>query len=131
MRKISIALLQVRLTLPTNLLQQQPISPDNARKHPVNVMLDTSLSVNVVLPPELQPGLGPISVSRNAAQFYMPNAGKTGVLALGSSSDKGFFELQLVAGYSFAEITGQYSAGGGCGESRRNPASRFIDLSVA
>lgn len=70
--------------------QQPPISPDEARKHSIDVILDTSPLSNVVLPPELTPR-GPVPGSSNAAQFYMLDDGKTGVLALGSFSDNDFY----------------------------------------
>jgi hypothetical protein len=77
---------------PVSKFQQQPtISTESARKHLVNVILDTSPLSNVVLPPVLQPGLPPVTGSRNAAQFFMLTDGKTGVLALGSFSDVDYF----------------------------------------
>jgi hypothetical protein len=110
--------------------QQPPISPDVARKHPVNVMLDTSPVSDVVLPPELQPGLSPVSGSRNAAQFYMLKDGKTGVLALGSFSDNDFFGLQNSLLQGILSLKSQNATqlvvdvvGPQC-----NPANRFIDL---
>lgn len=78
---------------PLATFQQQPqISPGSALR--VNVMLDTSPLSNVGLPPVLQPALSPLPESRNAAQFYMLEDGKTGVLALGSFSDVSFSGLQ-------------------------------------
>jgi len=77
---------------PVAKFQQQPaISADAARKHPINVILDTSPLSDVVLPPVLSPGLPPVNGSRNVAKFYLMKDGKTGVLALGSFSDTDYF----------------------------------------
>ncbi|KAF8649153.1 hypothetical protein AX16_005951 [Volvariella volvacea WC 439] len=73
---------------PVQIYQQQPIITNpSSRKQPVNVLLDDAPLTNVVLPPTLQPSLSPVAGSRNAAQFYLRDDGKTGVLALGSFSD--------------------------------------------
>ncbi len=69
--------------------QQQPISVEDARKHRINVMLDTTPLSDVVLPPPLVPP-SPVNGSRNAAQFFLLDDKKTGVLALGSFSDNDF-----------------------------------------
>lgn len=70
--------------------QQQPlISAADARKHRVNVILDTIPLSDVVLPPPLVPS-NPVNGSRNAAQFFLLDDKKTGVLALGSFSDNDF-----------------------------------------
>ncbi|KAF5378755.1 hypothetical protein D9615_006970 [Tricholomella constricta] len=71
--------------------QQAPVSAQIARKHLIDVTLDTSPLSDVVLPPVLVPGLPAAPGSRNAAQFYLLNDGKTGVLALGSFSDSDYF----------------------------------------
>jgi len=64
--------------------QQLEISPNKARKHPLNVILDDTPPSNVVLPPELVPTLPPLGGSYSVAQFYYLNETQTGVLALGS-----------------------------------------------
>lgn len=69
--------------------QQRPISDEDARKQRLNVMLDTSPLSDVVLPPPLVPP-APVNGSRNAAQFFLLDDKKTGVLALGSFSDGDF-----------------------------------------
>ena len=77
---------------PAAKFQQQPEIPaEVARKYPLNVILDASPLTNVLLPPELKPGLPAAGGSRNAAQFYLLKDGKTGVLALGSFSDTDYF----------------------------------------
>ncbi|KAG5641475.1 hypothetical protein DXG03_005115 [Asterophora parasitica] len=70
--------------------QQTPVPASVARKHPINVILDTQPLSDVVLPPTLAPGLPAAPGSRNAAQFYLLKDGKTGVLALGSFSDSNY-----------------------------------------
>ncbi|GLB42382.1 putative peptidase family S41 [Lyophyllum shimeji] len=76
---------------PVAKFQQQPVvSAAVARKHPLNVILDTSPLSDVVLPPTLAPSLPAVNGSRHAAQFYLLKDGKTGVLALGSFSDSDY-----------------------------------------
>jgi len=58
-------------------------------KEPINVMLDTSPLSDVLLPPHLTP-TSPVNGSRNAAQFFLLDDNKTGVLALGSFDDPDF-----------------------------------------
>lgn len=50
-------------------------------------MLDDTPLINVALPPTLRPTLPAVDGSYGAAQFYMANDQKTGILALGSFSD--------------------------------------------
>jgi hypothetical protein len=68
--------------------QQHAISAADAHKH-LDVMLDALLPTDVVLPPSLTPQ-APINGSRNAAQFFLLDDNRTGVLALGSFSDNNF-----------------------------------------
>jgi len=76
-------------------VQQQPkISPEEARKHPLNVFLDATPPSNVVLPPELVPTTPPLDGSYSVAQFYYLSETQTGVLALGSFSAASFTEFQ-------------------------------------
>ncbi|KAG6854488.1 hypothetical protein C0991_006090 [Blastosporella zonata] len=86
---------------PVATYQQQPNIPASvARKHSLNVVLDASPLTDVVLPPVLVPSLPSAPGSRAAAQFYLLEDGKTGVLALGSFSDADYntFLNGLLAG---------------------------------
>lgn len=81
--------------------QQQPsVSPDDARKHPVNVILDAMPLTDIDLPEHLQPTLPALEQSYSVAQFYMLNDNVTGVLALGSFSARNFtaFGISLLTG---------------------------------
>ncbi|KXN82588.1 hypothetical protein AN958_02439 [Leucoagaricus sp. SymC.cos] len=79
---------------PVARFQQQPaISAEDARKQHLNVMLDALTPSDVVLPPGLTPP-APVNGSRNAAQFFLLDDKKTGVLALGSFSDNDFNAFQ-------------------------------------
>ena len=75
---------------PVARFQQKPSfsSPDTSKER-INVMLDTSPSSDVVLPPHLTP-TSPVNGSRNVAQFFLLDDTKTGVLALGSFDDPDF-----------------------------------------
>jgi hypothetical protein len=75
---------------PVARFQQQPaISPEDARKHAIDVILDTVPPSDVVLPPGLTPA-SPVNGSRNAVQFFLLEDNKTGVMGLGSFSDNDF-----------------------------------------
>ncbi|TFK44792.1 hypothetical protein BDQ12DRAFT_673584 [Crucibulum laeve] len=92
---------QVFHTSPISLFQQQPaVSPEEARKQPMNVMLDGIPLSDISLPEHLQPALSPLEPSYSVAQFYLLNDNITGVLALGSFSAKNFteFGLSLLSG---------------------------------
>jgi hypothetical protein len=65
--------------------QARPLSTET-RQQKVDIMLDTSPLSDVVLPPGLVPQT-PVNGSRNAAQFFLLDDKKTGVLALGSFDD--------------------------------------------
>lgn len=69
--------------------QQAPVPLVEARKHAMDVTLDTSPPSDVALPPELTPQ-NPVSGSSSGIQFYMLDDGVTGVLALGSFSAADF-----------------------------------------
>ncbi|KJA21567.1 hypothetical protein HYPSUDRAFT_55453 [Hypholoma sublateritium FD-334 SS-4] len=87
--------------LPLVKFKQQPDIPvAMERKHPVNVMMDTSPPSDIVLPPTLTPALPILSGSQNVTQFFMLKDGKTGVMALGSFSDTNFnnFLLGMLSG---------------------------------
>lgn len=86
---------------PVARFQQQPyITRHDARKQPVNVILDASPLSDIELPRELQPSLTPLNESYSVAQFYMLNDTLTGVLALGSFSAPNFtaFGNSLLSG---------------------------------
>ncbi|TFK66892.1 hypothetical protein BDN72DRAFT_871423 [Pluteus cervinus] len=72
---------------PVQKYQQQPLIASSQKKHLVNVMLDDTPLTDVVLPPQLIPGLPVLDGSQRIVQFYMLDDGKTGVMALGSFSD--------------------------------------------
>ncbi|KAI0628556.1 hypothetical protein C8Q77DRAFT_1067837 [Trametes polyzona] len=75
---------------PANKFRQAPIpDPSVARKHHLNVILDSAPQQNVVLPPELVPK-DPLAGSSGVAQFHLLDDGMTGVLALGSFSAASF-----------------------------------------
>lgn len=57
----------------------------------INELVDESPLTNVDLPPTLVPMLVPVDGSYNAAQFYLSNDKKTGILALGSFSDSDYY----------------------------------------
>ncbi|KAH9478415.1 hypothetical protein JR316_0008870 [Psilocybe cubensis] len=57
----------------------------------VNQLIDESPFSNVILPPTLVPILSPVDGSYNAAQFYLLQDKKTGILALGSFSDADYY----------------------------------------
>ena len=73
--------------------QQPDIAPADRKKHAINVILDTTPMLDVVLPPTLAPQ-APLSGSNGVAQFYLLDDKKTGVLALGSFSASSFSGLQ-------------------------------------
>ncbi|KAF8345916.1 hypothetical protein F5887DRAFT_1061550 [Amanita rubescens] len=86
---------------PVARFQQQPyISWRDARRQPVNVILDASPLSDIELPRELQPSLISLNESYSVAQFYMLNDTLTGVLALGSFSAPNFsmFGNSLLSG---------------------------------
>ena len=83
-----------RTPQPAGRFQPQPaISPADAKKHFVSVILDDKPASDVVLPPGLSPA-GPVSGSNGVAQFFVLPDKKTGVLALGSFSANSFNQLQ-------------------------------------
>lgn len=80
-----------RYPAPIAHFQQQPsVGPEDSRKHPMNVMLDTLPLTDIDLPEHLQPKLPALEQSYSVAQFFMLNDNRTGVLALGSFSAKSF-----------------------------------------
>ncbi|KAI0787068.1 hypothetical protein BC629DRAFT_1582239 [Irpex lacteus] len=83
------------LRRPTAYRQQAPISPADARKHPINAILDTIPLLDVALPPAL-------------SLFHLLADKKTGVLALGSFSDSSFdgFEKTLLTGLQNLKAAG-------------------------
>ncbi|KIY53947.1 hypothetical protein FISHEDRAFT_32250 [Fistulina hepatica ATCC 64428] len=89
--------------------QQQPaISILEARRHPMNVILDGTALSDIDLPETLQPGLAPLNESYSVAEFFMLNDSITGVLALGSFSAKNFsmFQESLLNGLQALKLQG-------------------------
>ncbi|KAF8884720.1 hypothetical protein CPB84DRAFT_1837997 [Gymnopilus junonius] len=88
--------------------QQSPVPAQVARQQPLNVMLDSSPSSDIVLPPPLQPALPAVNGSRSVSQFYLLKDGKTGVMALGSFSDNDFnaFLLGMLHGLQSLQALG-------------------------
>ncbi|KAJ4483317.1 hypothetical protein J3R30DRAFT_3285060 [Lentinula aciculospora] len=74
--------------------QQPPISRKEARRHPVNVLVDALPLSDIDLPEVMQPSEPALNESYNVAQFYMLNDNATGVLALGSFSAANFSAFQ-------------------------------------
>ena len=74
------------------------ITPDVSRKHPISVLMDAELQMDIVLPPSLTP-TGPVS-GTGVTEFFLLSDGKTGVLALGSFDEPNFdtFETTLLTG---------------------------------
>ncbi|KAI0343270.1 hypothetical protein BDW22DRAFT_1413290 [Trametopsis cervina] len=87
--------------------QQAPVSPADARKHPMNAILDTAPVQDVALPPGLVP-TNPVSGSTGVSEFHLLADGKTGVLALGSFSENSFtgFEKTLLTGLQNLKAAG-------------------------
>lgn len=71
---------------------QPAISPADAKKHFVSVLLDDKPQLDVVLPPGLTPA-SPVDGNGVAEFFVLPDK-KTGVLALGSFEANSFDQLQ-------------------------------------
>ncbi|KAL5528063.1 hypothetical protein ACEPAF_7199 [Sanghuangporus sanghuang] len=67
-------------------------NPEVVKRNPVSIILDDVPHFGVALPERLQPA-EPVSGS-GAAQFYVLDDGKTGILALGSFSAASFSDLQ-------------------------------------
>ncbi|CAA7259117.1 unnamed protein product [Cyclocybe aegerita] len=81
--------------------QQQPaVDPRDARREPMNVIMDGVPLTDIDLPEHLQPAMPALNESYSVAQFYMLRDNVTGVLALGSFSAKNFtlFGSSLLAG---------------------------------
>ncbi|KAF7325770.1 Peptidase S41 family protein ustP [Mycena kentingensis (nom. inval.)] len=77
-------------------------------KELLNVALDTVPLSDIVLPPELQPGLPALNGSFGVGTFYMQPDGITGVLALGSFSGADFdtMESSLLTGLQSLKALG-------------------------
>ncbi|KAK0195495.1 hypothetical protein F5146DRAFT_1100975 [Armillaria mellea] len=80
--------------------QQPPVDPREARRHPMNVIVDAIPPTDIKLPEELQPTPQALNESYSVAQFYLLDDKITGVLALGSFSAQSFstFQSSLLAG---------------------------------
>ncbi|KAF8897024.1 hypothetical protein CPB84DRAFT_1681804 [Gymnopilus junonius] len=71
-------------------LQQPAVDPEEARKQPMNVILDAVPLSDIDLPEHLQPSVPALNQSYSVAQFYVLKENAIGVLALGSFSAKNF-----------------------------------------
>ena len=94
---------------PIAYFQQQPsIDYEDARKHPINVILDGTPLTNIDLPEHLQPSVPALNQSYSVAQFYILNDNITGVLALGSFSAENYtaFGLSLLTGLQELKTAG-------------------------
>ncbi|KAJ3909178.1 hypothetical protein F5879DRAFT_792150 [Lentinula edodes] len=81
--------------LPIAYFQQQPPIPrKEARRHPMNVLVDALPLSNINLPEIMQPSKPALNESYSVAQFYMLDDAVTGVLALGSFSAANFSAFQ-------------------------------------
>jgi len=81
--------------------QQQPfVNPEEARQHPMNVLVDGMPLTDIELPEHLQPNVPALNESYSVAQFYLLKDNTTGVLALGSFSAANLtiFGQSLVSG---------------------------------
>ncbi|KAF7428583.1 hypothetical protein PC9H_007809 [Pleurotus ostreatus] len=75
--------------------QQQPLLDRvDARKHHLDVLLDSMPLSDVALPTGLRPPLAAVNGSSGVSQFYMMKDNSTGVLVLGSFSSSSFSGLQ-------------------------------------
>ena len=86
---------------PIAYFQQQPlVNYEDARKQPINVILDGIPLTDIDLPEYLQPNMSALNESYSVAQFYILNDNITGVLALGSFSAENFtaFGISLLTG---------------------------------
>ncbi|KAK0461182.1 uncharacterized protein EV420DRAFT_1530760 [Desarmillaria tabescens] len=80
--------------------QQPPVDPRDARRHPMNVIVDAIPPTDIKLPEELQPIPPALNESYSVAQFYLLDDKVTGVLALGSFAAQSFstFQSSLLSG---------------------------------
>jgi len=94
---------------PIAYFQQQPsIDQEDARKQPINVILDSLPLTDIDLPEHLQPNIPALNQSYSVAQFYILKDNITGVLALGSFSAKNFttFGISLLNGLQQLKTAG-------------------------
>ncbi|KIM40180.1 hypothetical protein M413DRAFT_446340 [Hebeloma cylindrosporum] len=94
---------------PIAYFQQQPsVDHEDARKQPINVILDGLPLTDIDLPEQLQPNIPALNQSYSVAQFYMLKDNVTGVLALGSFSAKNFtaFGISLLSGLQELKTAG-------------------------
>ncbi|KAG7098678.1 hypothetical protein E1B28_000592 [Marasmius oreades] len=80
--------------------QQPPVTIEDARRNPMNVILDGAPLTNIELPETLTPSGTPLNSSYTVAQFYTLKGEDVGVLALGSFSARIFtlFQKSLLEG---------------------------------
>ncbi|KAJ3768691.1 hypothetical protein FB446DRAFT_815071 [Lentinula raphanica] len=74
--------------------QQPPVSRKEARRHPMNVLVDALPLSDIDLPKIMQPSEPALNESYSVAQFYNLSDNTTGVLALGSFSAANFSAFQ-------------------------------------
>lgn len=88
--------------------QQAPVDPREARRHPMNVIVDAIPPTDIKLPEELQPTTQALNESYSVAQFYLLDDEVTGVLALGSFSAQSFetFQSSLLSGLNGLKALG-------------------------
>ncbi|KAK0485881.1 hypothetical protein IW261DRAFT_1452570 [Armillaria novae-zelandiae] len=88
--------------------QQPPVDPREARRHPMNVIVDAIPPTDIKLPEELQPTPQALNESYSVAQFYLLDDKTTGVLALGSFSAQNFstFQSSLLSGLNGLKALG-------------------------
>lgn len=94
---------------PIAYFQQQPlVNYEDARKQPINVILDGIPLTDINLPEYLQPEIPALNQSYSVAQFYVLNDNITGVLALGSFSAENFttFGISLLSGLQELKTAG-------------------------
>lgn len=85
---------------------QQPVqSPQDLRKHALNVIMDSQPLSDIDLPSTLSPS-NPLDGSEGVIQFFMLDDGLTGVLALGSfagNSERNLLENSLRGLYNLRQ----------------------------
>ena len=93
---------------PIAYFQQPSVDYEDARKQPINVVLDGLPLTDIDLPEYLQPNMPALNQSYSVAQFYILKDNVTGVLALGSFMAENFtvFGMSLLAGLQELKTAG-------------------------
>ena len=94
---------------PIAYFEQQPsVDYEDARKQPINVILDGLPLTEIKLPKDLQPDISALKQSYGVVQFYILNDNITGVLALGSFSgeDSTTLGIRLLTGLQGLKTAG-------------------------